>query len=54
MLSHLNDENLPVRLQAVHAAGELAIEEARATLLRALEREFDNTELRREAVWALS
>jgi len=54
VLSHLNDENLPVRLQAVHAAGELAIEEARATLLRALEREFDNTELRREAVWALS
>jgi len=45
---------LPVRLQAVHAAGELALEGARASLLRVLEREFELTDLRREAVWALS
>lgn len=54
VLAHLNDDRLPVRLQAVHAAGELALEKARATLLRALDREFENAELRREAVWALS
>jgi len=54
VLAHLNDDSLPVRLQAVHAAGELALEKARATLLRALDREFENAELRREAVWALS
>ncbi len=54
VLAHLNNDSLPVRLQAVHAAGELALEKARATLLRALDREFENAELRREAVWALS
>ncbi len=54
VLAHLKDENLPVRLQAVHAAGELALEGARASLLRVLEREFDIADLRREAVWALS
>jgi HEAT repeat protein len=54
VLAHLMDENLPVRLQAVHAAGELALTEARASLLRVLEREFEVADLRREAVWALS
>lgn len=54
VLAHLKDDKLPVRLQAVHAAGELALAEARAFLLRVLEREFGIAELRREAVWALS
>lgn len=53
VLAHLKDENLLVRLQAVHAAGELRLAGARASLLRVLEREFDITDLRREAVWAL-
>jgi len=53
VLAHLKDENLLVRLQAVHAAGELGLAGARASLLRVLEREFDITDLRREAVWAL-
>ncbi|MEL7645783.1 MAG: HEAT repeat domain-containing protein [Anaerolineaceae bacterium] len=54
VLAHLKDDNLPVRLQAVHAAGELALADARAALLRVLDREFDIIELRREAIWALS
>jgi len=54
VLANLEHENLKVRLQAIHAAGELTLYAARQTLLRMLNQEYKNEELRHELVWALS
>ena len=52
-LENLNHENLEVRGQAIHAAGELSLGSARARLLKQLDREKDEY-LRSELIWALS
>ena len=54
VLANLEHENFKVRLQAIHAAGELTLYAARQTLLRMLNQEYKNEELRHELVWALS
>jgi len=54
VLANLEHENFKVRLQAIHAAGELALIAARQTLLHMLNQEYKNEELRHELVWALS
>ncbi len=53
VLENLNHENLEVRGQAIHAAGELTLSSARTRLLRQLDREKDGY-LRSELIWALS
>ena len=53
VLENLEHENLAVRIQAVHAAGELALKKARRNLLRALDL-VDDDELRHEIIWALA
>ncbi len=53
VIENIDHENLAVRIQAVHAAGELILKKARRFLLR----ELDNTDdeiLRHEMIWALS
>ena len=54
VLANLEHENFKVRLQAIHAAGELTLIAARQTLLHMLNQEYKNEELRHELVWALS
>jgi len=54
VLAHLEHEDPKVRLQAIHASGELALQKARLMLLQILNQEYRNEELRNEAVWALS
>lgn len=53
ILENLDHENLAVRIQAVHAAGELALEKARGYLLKSLDSITDET-LLQETVWALA
>ncbi len=53
VLENLEHENLAVRIQAVHAAGELAVKKARKRLLKAVDM-VDDDVLRREIIWALA
>ena len=53
VLENLEHENLAVRIQAVHAAGELALKKARRNLLRAIDM-VDDDDLRHEIIWALA
>jgi HEAT repeat protein len=53
VLENLEHENLDVRIQAVHAAGELALKKARRNLLRAIDM-VDDDDLRHEIIWALA
>ena len=53
VLENLEHENEAVRIQAVHAAGELALKKARKNLLRAIDHVDDET-LRHEIIWALA
>lgn len=53
VLENLEHENLAVRIQAVHAAGELALKKARRNLLRAIDT-VDEDDLRHEIIWALA
>ena len=53
VLEQLDHDNLDVRGQAIHAAGELSLGSARARLLRQLDREKDEY-LRSELIWSLS
>lgn len=53
ILENLDHENMAVRIQAVHAAGELALKKARRFLLKSLDQISDEI-LLRETVWALA
>lgn len=53
ILENLEHENLAVRIQAVHAAGELALAKARKRLLKGIDLVQDET-LRHEIIWALA
>lgn len=53
VLENLEHENLAVRIQAVHAAGELALKKARRQLLRAIDT-VEEDDLRHEIIWALA
>jgi len=53
ILENLDHENMAVRIQSVHAAGELALQKARRFLLKSLDQINDET-LLRETVWALA
>jgi len=53
IIEQLDHENPDVRGQAIHAAGELALNAARARLLRQLDHEKDEY-VRSELIWALS
>ncbi len=53
VLENLEHENLAVRIQAVHAAGELALKKARRNLLRAID-VVEDDDLRHEIIWALA
>lgn len=53
VLYSLDHDNLEIRLAAVEAAGELALESARPALLEALDTE-DNEEIHRAIIWSLS
>lgn len=53
VLENLDHENVAVRIQAVHAAGELALKKARRTLLQSVSEIQDET-LRHETIWALA
>lgn len=53
VLATLTHENAAVRAQAFHAAGELSLQKARQTLVKALKNEVDS-DVRHEAIWALS
>ena len=53
VLYSLDHDNLEIRLAAVEAAGELALESARPALLEALDTE-DNDESIRAIIWSLS
>ncbi len=53
ILENLDHENMAVRIQAVHAAGELALKKARRFLLNSLDEIRDET-LLRETIWALA
>lgn len=50
----LNNPILEVQVEAVRAAGELAIEKARLPLLRLLQEENEDEDVRFAAIWALS
>lgn len=54
VLEFLDHEDLPVQIEAVHAAGELMLSRARVPLLNMLEDEIDDLELKNEVIWALS
>ncbi len=54
VLDHLDDDNQQVRIQAIHAAGELSLDHARQRLVRILNQEKHFSEVRHEAIWALS
>lgn len=53
VLENLEHENPAVRIQAVHAAGELALKKARRQLLRAIDT-VEEDDLRHEIIWALA
>jgi HEAT repeat protein len=54
VLKHLDDEELSVRIAAIHAAGDLAIEKARTFLVDLLNEDIEDDELLSEVIWALS
>lgn len=53
VIENLDHENLAIRIQAVHAAGELLLKKARRYLLREVD-DADDEILRREMIWALA
>lgn len=53
ILENLDHENVSVRIQAVHAAGELGLSKARKSLLKGIDLALDET-LRHEIIWALA
>ncbi len=53
ILENLEHENVAVRIQAVHAAGELSLSRARRTLLKGIDSVLDET-LRHEMIWTLA
>ena len=53
ILENLDHENVAVRIQAVHAAGELGLSKARKSLLKGIDTALDES-LRHEIVWALA
>lgn len=53
VMENIEHENLAVRIQAVHAAGELGLKKARKSLLREIG-VVDDDELRHEIIWALA
>jgi len=53
ILENLEHENVAVRIQAVHAAGELGLSKARKTLLKGIDSVVDES-LRHEIIWALA
>jgi len=53
VLENLDHENMAVRIQAVHAAGELGLKKARKNLLRAIDI-VEEDDLRHEIIWALA
>ena len=53
ILENLEHENVAVRIQAVHAAGELGLSKARKILLKGIDSALDET-LRHEIIWALA
>ncbi len=54
VLQMLQHEDLSVRICAIHAAGDLAIEKSRTYLLELLEEGIEDDELLAEVIWALS
>lgn len=54
VLKHLDDEDLSVKISAIHAAGDLAIEKARTFLVDMLNEDIEDDELLSEVIWALS
>lgn len=54
ILNHLNHSNPDVQLEAVRAAGELSIVEARSEILDLLETEDLDFDVRSAAIWSLS
>ena len=53
ILENLDHENVAVRIQAVHAAGELGLSKARKSLLKGIDTALDES-LRHEIIWALA
>lgn len=54
VLENLDHKTLPVQLQAIHAAGELSLGTARAPLMKLLAHSHLESDLKQEAIWALS
>jgi hypothetical protein len=54
VLENIDHENLIVQCQAIHAAGELGLGTARAYLVKLLGHARLDTDLKQEAIWALS
>lgn len=54
VLEHLNSADSEIEFEAIRAAGELAIDEARDALLDKLEETTEDTEKRYAIIWALS
>lgn len=54
VLDNLDHEDLNVRIQAIHAAGELSLNQARQSLIKVLNQELVDQDIRHEAIWALS
>jgi len=53
ILENLTHDELSVQMQAVHAAGEVYLKEARSTLVKIIKQPHQDEELRKEAIWAL-
>jgi len=53
VLENLTHEEQTVQMQAIHAAGELSLDEARPTLAKLLKQPHQDSEIRKEAIWAL-
>lgn len=54
VLEHLKSADSEIEFEAIRAAGELAVDEARDALLDKLEESTDDTEKRYAIIWALS
>jgi hypothetical protein len=54
VLSNLTDNDADLQYEAIRAAGELTLEDARDTLLRMLAEEAGNNDVYYQTVWALS
>lgn len=53
ILENLDHKEQTIQAQAIHAAGELGLDEARPWLIKFLKRSHENDDLRKEAIWAL-